>query len=475
MASNKKIAFLGKLDNIKIDNVDFISFENINTALMDYDILILHPNLFYKLTHKNYSYEDYRSGNLKWLKKISDFLFSKKNIFIFATEPILLSSRPSLYSNYTNYIYTSDIFETILHFMNKKEESGKVILKKANSILDNFYNRFEKLLEYHIFYEKVIFNDTLFKDTQPIRVTINSQPIDIPLDKNKINSQSIDIFTGKDTNKILSSIIKIENIGNILLLPQVVFEKNEEFEKDFNDLLNIIVEIDKNLKNINNPKPQWLESNENYSINVSENIKSELANIDEKINKLNEKKTELNKNLEKEEQIKDLLFENGKLLENAIIEALRILDYEAENRYIGNNEIDILAKSPERDIFCCEAEGKDNSPIDITKFRQLSDNLNIYRDNYPDDTTYAILFGNPYRLKDIEERIEEPFTKHCLNRAKDNNIILVKTTDLFFVIRDIKNYNDNDNEKIEEYKKKCREAILNSKGNIVIFPKIEIS
>lgn len=459
MPFNKKIAFLGKLDSIKIENVDFLSFENINTALMDYDILIFHPNLFYKLTHKNYSYEDYRGGNLKWLKKISDFLFSKKNIFIFATEPILLSSRPSLYSNYTNYIYTSDIFETILHFMNKKEESGKVILKKANSILDNFYNRFEKLLEYHIFYEKVIFNDTLFKDTRPIRVTINSQ--------------SIDIFTGKDTNKILSSIIKIENIGNILLLPQVVLEKNEEFEKDFNDLLNIIVEIDKNLKNIKNPKPQWLESNENYSINVSENIKSELVNIDEKINKLNEKKTELNQNLEKEEQIKDLLFENGKPLENAIIEALRILDYEAENKYIGNNEIDILAKSPERDIFCCEAEGKDNSAIDITKFRQLSDNLNIYRDNYPDDTTYAILFGNPYRLKDIEERIEEPFTKHCLNRAKDNNVILIKTTDLFFVIRDIKNCNDN--KKIEEYKKKCREAILNSKGKIVVFPKIEIS
>lgn len=231
MPFNKKIAFLGKLDSIKIENVDFLSFENINTALMDYDILIFHPNLFYKLTHKNYSYEDYRGGNLKWLKKISDFLFSKKNIFIFATEPILLSSRPSLYSNYTNYIYTSDIFETILHFMNKKEESGKVILKKANSILDNFYNRFEKLLEYHIFYEKVIFNDTLFKDTRPIRVTINSQPIDIPLDKNKINSQSIDIFTGKDTNKILSSIIKIENIGNILLLPQVVLEKMKSLKK----------------------------------------------------------------------------------------------------------------------------------------------------------------------------------------------------------------------------------------------------
>lgn len=426
---------------------------------MDYDILIFHPNLFYKLTHKNYSYEDYRGGNLKWLKKISDFLFSKKNIFIFATEPILLSSRPSLYSNYTNYIYTSDIFETILHFMNKKEESGKVILKKANSILDNFYNRFEKLLEYHIFYEKVIFNDTLFKDTRPIRVTINSQ--------------SIDIFTGKDTNKILSSIIKIENIGNILLLPQVVLEKNEEFEKDFNDLLNIIVEIDKNLKNIKNPKPQWLESNENYSINVSENIKSELVNIDEKINKLNEKKTELNQNLEKEEQIKDLLFENGKPLENAIIEALRILGYEAENIYIDNNEIDILAKSPGGEIFCCEAEGKDNNAIDITKFRQLLDHIVIYKKHIEyKSNVNGILFGNAYRKEELANRAEEYFTEHCLQGAISNNFILIKTTDLFFVIRDIKNCNDN--EKIEEYKKKCREAILNSKGKIVTFPKIEI-
>ena len=424
---------------------------------MDYDILIFHPNLFYKKSNnKSYSYEEYNNINLEWSNKIYEFLCNK-NIFIFATKPTQLSSKTIYSPVRTSYIYTSDIFETILKFINKKEEYGKVILKKANSILDNFYNRFEKLLEYHIFYEKVIFNDTLFKDTRPIRVTINSQ--------------SIDIFTGRDKNKILSSIIKIENRGNILLLPQVVFKE----AKDFTDLINIIVEIDKNLNKeiIKTPKPKWLESDENYSINISENIKSELVNIDEKINKLNEKKTELNQNLEKEEQIKDLLFENGKPLENAIIEALRILDYEAENRYIGNNEIDILAKSPERDIFCCEAEGKDNSAIDITKFRQLSDNLNIYRDNYPDDTTYAILFGNPYRLKNIEERIEEPFTKHCLNRAKDNNVILIKTTDLFFVIRDIKNCNDN--KKIEEYKKKCREAILNSKGKIVVFPKIEIS
>ena len=342
MPFNKKIAFLGKLDSIKIENVDFLSFENINTALMDYDILIFYPNLFYKkLTNKNYSYEEYKDINSKWLKKIFDFLFSKKNIFIFATKPISLKSKTTYNPTRTYNIYTSDIFDTILQFTNKNVESGKIVLKKANGILDNFYNRFEKLLEYHIFYEKVIFNDTLFKCTSPVIFTVNFQPIDIPLDKNKINSQSIDIFTGRDKNKILSSIVKIENRGNILLLPEVVFKK----EEDFNDLLNIIVEIDKNLNKeiMKNPKPQWLENNVNYSINISENIKSELANIDKEINKLNENKEKLNQNLEKEDQIKDLLFENGKPLENAIIEALRILDYEAENIYIDNNEIDIIS------------------------------------------------------------------------------------------------------------------------------------
>lgn len=459
MPFNKKIAFLGKLDSIKIENVDFLSFENINTALMDYDILIFYPNLFYKkLTNKNYSYEEYKDINSKWLKKIFDFLFSKKNIFIFATKPISLKSKTAHNPTRTYNIYTSDIFDTILQFTNKNVESGKIVLKKANGILDNFYNRFKELLQYNITYEKVMLNNTLFNRS----LSTNSQ----------INSQSIDIFTGRDKNKILSSIVKIENRGNILLLPEVVFKK----EEDFNDLLNIIVEIDKNLNKeiIKNPKPQWLENNVNYSINISENIKSELENIDKEINKLNENKEELNQNLEKEEQIKDLLFENGKPLENAIIEALRILDYEAKNKYIGNNEIDILATSPEGDIFCCEAEGKDNNAIDITKFRQLLDHIAIYKEHIEyKSNVNSILFGNAYRKEELANRPEEYFTGHCLQGSMLNNFILIKTTDLFFVIRDIKNCNDNI--KVEEYKKKCREAILNSKGKIVVFPKIEIS
>lgn len=455
MAFNKKIAFLGKM-NIEIDNVTYLIFKDINMALMDYDILIFNPNLFYKLTDKNYSYEEYKDGNSKWLKKILEFLFSKNNIFIFATKPIQLASETIYKPIQTYKIYTADITNTILQFTNKKDESGKVILKKTSSILDNFYNRFKESLKYHITYENVTVIDTLLRYILP---TVD-----------KINSQSIDIFTGKDTKKILSSIIKIDNGGNILLLPEVLLKE----EKDLTDLLNIIVEIDKNLNKemIKTPKPQWLESNENYFINISESIKSKLSNINEEINKLNEKKEELNRNLEKEEQIKDLLFENGKPLENAIIEALRILDYEADNVYIDNNEIDILAKSPEGDIFCCEAEGRDNKAIDITKFRQLLDHIAIYKEyiKYKSDVN-GILFGNVYRKEKLENRPVEYFTEHCLQGAISNNFILIKTTDLFFVIRDIKNCNDN--KKVEEYKKKCRGAILNSKGKVVDFPRID--
>lgn len=448
MGFDKKIAFLGKLNSIKIDNINSILFEDTNMALMDYDILIFHPTSFYTLYSK-IPYEDYNIKNLLWCRKICKFISNNKNIFILATQPY-------------NFFITNKKTDTfcliyeILKFTNINIESGEIILKKSNSILDDFYNRFKELMKYHITYEKVTINDTILRN--------------ILSTEDKINSKSIDIFTGRDTNKILSSIIRIDNIGNILLLPEVVFKE----AKDWHDLLNIIVEIDKNLNKeiIKNPKPQWLENNENYSINISESIKSKLVNIDKKINKLNEEKEELNQNLEKEEQIKDLLFENGKPLENAIIEALKILDYEAENKYIDNNEIDILATSPEGDIFCCEAEGKDNKAIDITKFRQLLDHIAVYKEHIEyKSNVNGILFGNAYRKEELANRAEEYFTEHCLQGAISNNFILIKTTDLFFVIRDIKNCNDN--EKIEEYKKKCREAILNSRGRIVDFPRID--
>ncbi|PCG18749.1 hypothetical protein KQ44_13535 [Brachyspira sp. G79] len=253
----------------------------------------------------------------------------------------------------------------------------------------------------------------------------------------------------------------------VFILPQIVFNEY----KDLEDLQKIILEIDKKSR-YNKEKtlaPEWA-NNEIYLTKKSKNIISKINDNNKKIYELKNNNIILNEELEKEEAIKDLLFENGKPLENIIIEALNILDYKAENIIINDTEIDILATSPENDIFCCEVEGKDNSAIDVTKFRQLSDNLNVYEDEYPDSNPIGILFGNAFRLKPLEEREEEHFTKHCIERAIKKDIILIKTSDLFFVIKCIK---ECDNEEIKnDYKKKCRDAILNSVGNIVSFPEL---
>ena len=52
--------------------------------------------------------------------------------------------------------------------------------------------------------------------------------------------------------------------------------------------------------------------------------------------------------LEEERRLKDLLFEQGKPLENAVIKALKIIGYKAENYDDGVLEMDQIIISPEK-------------------------------------------------------------------------------------------------------------------------------
>ncbi|TVL66051.1 hypothetical protein [Brachyspira hyodysenteriae] len=437
----KNIGYLGAF-NINSTNylipASYIVFENINISLMDYDIIVFNPSSFY---NKNIYYNNdlNEDTNLiitifnKWVEKINLFIKNNNSIFIFL--PIYYGNK--IINDINNYYIT----KSLLIFEKLEYESGCIVNKTKYSILDNLYNRFKNNFIYNATYTGVKFRN--------------------------LENKTYNIFCGKYKDKILASIIEIENGGRIFILPQIIFQDS----KDIEDLQKIILEIDKKSR-YNKEKtsvPEWA-NNEIYLTEKSKNIISKINDNNEQIDELKNNNIVLNEELEKEEAIKDLLFENGKPLENIIIEALNILDYKAENVIINDTEIDILATSPENDIFCCEVEGKDNSAIDVTKFRQLSDNLNVYEDEYPDSNPIGILFGNAFRLKPLEERGEEHFTKHCIERAKKRNIILIKTSDLFFVIKTIKNC---DNEDIRNnYKKKCREAILNSVGNIVSFPNI---
>lgn len=446
----KNIGYLGFFyyNNPNYIPKDEIKFENYNRSIMDYDILIFNPLTFYRTYISNdYSINnELKYGeieNIKRFQLISGIWKNNLNNFVIRGDTLFIFASTYMNNNVIKDIHTYNIINLLLDFKNINFETGKIVHKKTSSILDNFFNRFKDNFIYDITYSNVEFKN------KNINVNINN------------------IFCGKYKDKILGSMIEIENGGRIFILPQIIFQDS----KDIEDLQNIILEIDKKSRynKDKTPTPEWV-NNEIYLTKKSKNIINKINDNNEKIDELKNNNIILNEEFEKEENIKDLLFENGKPLENIIIEALKILDYEAENKIIDDIEIDILATSPENDVFCCEVEGKDNTGIDVNKFRQLSDNLNVYENEYPDSNPIGILFGNAFRLKPLEEREGEHFTKHCIKRARKNDIILIKTSDLFFVIKSIK---DCDNEEIRNnYKKKCREAILNSLGNIVSFPEL---
>jgi len=268
--------------------------------------------------------------------------------------------------------------------------------------------------------------------------------------------------------------------GNVVFIPNVDFVVDEltvynnrtnkgEWNKEAFRLgkifCNLLVEIDRSLKNkeLKTPKPEWI-SNEEYAIKASEEVKKLISKNLKEIEKRNQENIQLDSVLEEHESLKDLLFETGKPLELAVIKALTILGFHAENYDDGKLELDQIITSPEGLRYIGECEGKDSKDIDISKFRQLLDSLNEdFEREEVTEKAMGLLFGNPQRLLHPNERTLD-FTQKCISGAKRERIGLIKTADLYEVARYL-----SENEG-EEYKVLCRNAIYEQLGDIVLFP-----
>jgi hypothetical protein len=161
-----------------------------------------------------------------------------------------------------------------------------------------------------------------------------------------------------------------------------------------------------------------------------------------------------------------LLYEQGKPLEGAIIESLRLMGFDAHPFANAESEFDSVFISGEG-RFLGEAEGKDNKPVNVDKLSQLE--RNIQEDFARDEVeSYAkgVLFGNAYRLTPTEDR-GEFFTEKCMAGAKRAKIALVKSPDLFGPARYLKQ-NPTDG----EYARECRRSIFRADGELVIFPPV---
>lgn len=161
------------------------------------------------------------------------------------------------------------------------------------------------------------------------------------------------------------------------------------------------------------------------------------------------------------------MYEKGKPLEFAILDALKILGFSVTQYEDADSEFDAVFESKEGRLIG-EVEGKDNKAINIDKLRQLA--LNIHEDLQRDEVSEpakSVLFGNAYRLLQLDER-PNPFTDKCISAASVSSTALVFTPDLFNVAKYLRDNKD------AKFAIGCRKAILKSVGR-VIFPEIPTS
>ncbi len=435
-------------------------------SLMDADILLISPDsLEPRGDWVNFTTSDsgcynvsasrtYKQKISSLRKEIEDYLNAGKNVFVLLTkeEEYQLADSVSserkgqntfhteMYSNYNFLPINIGILTSV---------SGKQIEFSGNSLFSDFYERFKKNLEYQLYIE------------------------------NPSGAQVI--FTGKDKTKILGATYKVKN-GHLVVLPFIKYneekfteykgkgkEKKAYWSKEATQfgksLVKAFADIDKALHKGGDktPPPDWT-SDKDFQLVQEQVLKKEVEKKTKEIDKLILRKNELLTKIDQEIRLKDLLFEKGKILENAINIALEILGYKAENYNDGNLELDHVITSPEGDRFIGEAEGKDTSAINIDKFRQLTSNIqeDLQRKEV-ENPAVGILFGNGFRLTKPSKRGEQ-FTTKCINTAKSSNCVLVRTTDLFRIAKYVKE------SKNKTFAKNCRDAIKKSSGKIVEFP-----
>lgn len=459
---NKKKDILSLGFEIPGQSEDTFSFGS-SKSFMDADIIIISPKAIYpKGDWISFSSGGgcYDTGTTNWYfnyskslkKEVSDSLKLGKTVFVFLAEKKEFSfatgvTHPRKGENLYTTTKKNNYDFLPINIGNITSAHGNRIIFNGNQVLNEFNRNFKEYLKYESYIE----------NTENAIVT----------------------YHGKDKSKILGAIIKA-NSGHLVIMPQIHYDYNsfirydnkndkeywtDEAIKFGRNLSEAFKGIDAQLSTITEktPPPKW-SLDKTYSTKKSLSIENQINLSLEKIEQLKKKIEQYNQQLESENQLKDLLFEQGKPLEDAVIKALHLLGYKAENFNDGELELDQVIESPEKVRYIGECEGKDTKDINITKFRQLLESLNAdFSREDVEEKAYGILFGNPQRLLEPSKR-DLDFTKKCKIGAEREKIALVKTSDLF-VVTNFLQQNKN-----ERFKKACRKAILNGLGKVVIFP-----
>lgn len=420
-------------------------------SLLDADIIIFEPNIDYYPSSRDYKGKPLISENdsykLKedayyWRTELKTAFDSGKTILIFLSEfqEVYIYTSNQEVKRFNNYSILPLDFKQIVP---KRGKEIKVI--KDLKFLATYWKEFAPYSVYEVYLEGEIPNPML---------------------------------TTKTGNKVVGAIYSEEK-GSFIFLPPIRYDEdsfiiyNEDQDEELwtkeaisfgKRLASCLIEVDKILKTSreSTPPPDWTWQSR-YRMEKEASLEKRIKDINGSIEEMQNIRSELLVELEQEGRLRKLLYEKGSPLEEAILEALRLLGFKAEGYSDAESEFDAIFISPEG-RFLGEVEGKDNKAIAIEKLSQLERNLHEdFAKEEVSEYAKGVLFGNAFRLQPPSER-SDSFTHKCLTSAGRSKVALVCTTDLFNVAKYLKEHKD------VSYAKECREAIMRAEGEIVKFP-----
>ncbi|MCK5706533.1 MAG: hypothetical protein KAI43_02680 [Candidatus Aureabacteria bacterium] len=459
--AKKKILSIGS--ELAIDHIEYCNFTS-DTSLLDWDIILFKPEIYDLVDYENSykgkpSLSDRSSFSLKehsehWRREIKDAVETGKTVIVFLADlyEVFIDSGKREYSGTgrnqqtTKFVKEYNNYRCIPADINpvKTKGSAMKLAPRGAELLASYWKEFEEDSQYKLI------------------LTGENIPASI---------------TTKNGNKPVGAIYKSKNSnGALLLVPDIDFCKDEYFEEEDEDqvwseaavnfasrMLKAVVSLDKALKTEgqSTPEPEWTKTLD-YELMKETSINSELLKTEEALEKIQKTKDCLLDKLRDLSRLRNLLFEKGKPLEYAVIDALIILGFKAKHYKDSESEFDVVFESTEGRLIG-EAEGKDNKAINIDKLRQLE--MNIHEDLEREEVSQpakAVLFGNAYRLEPLVDRAD-PFTTKCISAAKRSSTALAFTPDLFMVARYLSNKKD------ARFATRCRKVIISSVGRVV-FP-----
>lgn len=459
--ANKKILTIGL--SLADEHAEFCEFDS-DTSLLDWDIILFKPDINEYLYRRESTFEgkpclsDDQSFKLRaqsehWRREIKAAIEHGKLVVVFLSEltPLSIATGKKEFSGtgrnqkVTRIVTGYDNYQSIPLSLKPITSKGKEIKisAKDSECISSYWHEFSSVSSYKVIIEG---------DLVPCLLT-------------------------KHGDKVVGTISRSKNSnGALLCLPDVDFhpesfffgEEDDENEGDWTPeakqfasrMMKAIISIDKSLRSSAEltPEPDWAKDTR-YRLSQEKLASQKLLKIERNLELIQAQKEAVIDEVKDLGRLRNLLFEKGKPLEFAILDALKIIGFEVSQFDNGESEFDAVFESKEGRLIG-EAEGKDNKAINIDKLRQLA--MNIYEDlgrEEVDGPAKPVLFGNPYRLQSIDER-DEPFTTKCISAAASSSTALVFTPDLFFVAKYLKDNRD------ARYATKCRKAILASVGKV---------